>query len=391
MANLALIGIGILPVLALLVILYASGIHLPKKYLDPWERSYLAKFEDPRVKVIACGFLAPSSHNVQPWKARLDENETTFTLFVDTERLLPEVDPPSRQIMVSQGTFLENVRIGAEHLGYSPNIDLFPDGEIDSEGSVSSMISKPVARVSLLGPGENDGSPLYDAIFERVTVRTPYLDQPLTDDQIGRLQSLSDEPNVSVLIFQNEEDLEEIRDLAVQGVEIESSLAGPMGESGDLFRINERQKNRDRDGLTLDSQGMPGALQLLVEGFGTIVPLGDEKMAETWRKGEVDRIGRTPAYAMIITEGNSRTDQVRAGMVYERLQLAGIGLGVSMQPVSQILEEYPEMEALYEEVHESFAGDNRTIQMLVRIGVAEKKVGHSPRRDVLDLLEWEGE
>jgi hypothetical protein len=90
---------------------------------------------------------------------------------------------------------------------------------------------------------------------------------------------------------------------------------------------------------------------------------------------------------MIITEGNSRTDQVKAGMVYERLQLAGAGLGVSMQPVSQVLEEYPEMSALYEEVHESFAGDNRTIQMLVRMGVAEKKVGHSPRRDVLDLLE----
>jgi hypothetical protein len=387
MSNTALIGIGILPGLALLVMLYVSGIHLPKKYLDPWDRPHLAKFEDPRVQMIACGLLAPSSHNIQPWKAHLDENETTFSLFVDAERPLPEVDPLSRQIMVSQGTFLENVRIGAEHLGYSPNIDLFPDGEIDSEGSASSMISKPVARVSVdLGLGENDVSPLYEAVFERVTVRTPYLDHPLTDDQVERLQSLGDEPGVKILIFQDEEDLEEIRDLAVRGVEIESSLAGPMRESGELFRINERQKNRDRDGLTLDSQGMPAALQLLVEGFGTIVPLGDEKMAEMWRKGEVDRIGRTPAYAMIITEGNSRTGQVKAGMVYERLQLAGAGLGVSMQPMSQVLEEYPEMGSLYEEVHESFAGDNRTIQMLVRMGVAEKEVGHSPRRDVLDLL-----
>lgn len=385
MLNKALIGIGILPALALLVMLYASGIHLPKKYLDPWDSSYPAKFEDPRVQAIACGLLAPSSHNLQPWKVRLDENVTTFTLFVDSERLLPEVDPLSRQIMVSQGTFLENVRIGAEHLGYSPHIDLFPDGEIDSEGSASSMTSKPVARASL-GPGEIKGSPLYEAIFGRVTVRTPYLDRPLTGDQVERLQSLGDEAGVSILIFQDEEDLGEIRDLAIRGVEIESSLAGPMRESGELFRINERQKNRDRDGLTMDSQGMPGALQVLVEGFGTTVPLSGEKMAETWRKGEVDRIDRTPAYAMIITEGNSRTDQVKAGMVYERLQLAGAGLGVSMQPASQVLEEYPEMGALYEEVHESFAGDNQTIQMLVRMGVAEKEVGHSPRRDVLDLL-----
>ena len=57
-----------------------------------------------------------------------------------------------------------------------------------------------------------------------------------------------------------------------------------------------------------------------------------------------------------------------------------------MQPVSQVLEEYPEMEALYQEVHERFSGEGQTIQMLVRMGEAEKAVGHSPRRDIMDLI-----
>ena len=57
-----------------------------------------------------------------------------------------------------------------------------------------------------------------------------------------------------------------------------------------------------------------------------------------------------------------------------------------MQPVSQVLEEYPEMGALYLEVHERFAGEGETIQMLVRMGEAKKAVGHSPRRDVMDLI-----
>lgn len=381
----ALIGSAILLAVALVVLLYAGGIHHPKEYLDPWERSYHEGFDDPRLQTVAFGLLAPSSHNIQPWRFRLEEDGLTFTLFVDPQRLLPEVDPLSRQIMVSQGTFLENVRIGAEELGFTPEIDLFPEGEIDPEGSASSIETRPVARVALV-PGESRRSPLYGAIFDRVTTRTPYLDRPLTDGEVQKLLEQQGEPGVYVLIFQEKADLEAIRDLAVRGVEVESGLAGPMRESGEIFRINEGEKNLHRDGLTLDSQGMPGILQALVQGLGTIIPLGDESMAESWRKGEVERLHQTPAYAIIVTGGNSRTDQVRAGMVYQRLQLAGTVMGISMQPASQVLEEYPEMGALYLEVHERFAGEGETIQMLVRMGEAEKAVGHSPRRDVMDLI-----
>ncbi len=50
--------------------------------------------------------LAPSSHNRQPWQVDLREPDA-ITLYVDRERLLPETDPWFRQIVVSQGTFLE--------------------------------------------------------------------------------------------------------------------------------------------------------------------------------------------------------------------------------------------------------------------------------------------
>jgi len=47
--------------------------------------------------------------------------------------------------------------------------------------------------------------------------------------------------------------------------------------------------------------------------------------------------------------------QVKAGMLYCHLEHAGTTMGISMQPSEQILQEYPEMTELYEEVHNTFA------------------------------------
>ncbi len=67
-----------------------DGTFLPKKYLEPWDESYLKQFDHPRIRVIAHGLLAPSAHNLQSWKISLDkENPLEFTLFLDSERLLP--------------------------------------------------------------------------------------------------------------------------------------------------------------------------------------------------------------------------------------------------------------------------------------------------------------
>lgn len=89
---------------------------------------------------------------------------------------------------------------------------------------------------------------------------------------------------------------------------------------------------------------------------------------------------------MILSRGNNRTVQVKSGMLYARLELAGTAMGINIAPMSQVLQEYPEMAELYEDVHKTFADQDQTIQMLVATGKSGKKVSHSPRRDVLDLI-----
>ena len=80
----------------------------------------------------------------------------------------------------------------------------------------------------------------------------------------------------------------------------------------------------------------------------------------------------------MVSQGNTRLDQINAGRDWLRVNLACTAAGVAFQPMSQALQEYPEMEALFTQVHDRLAPDGGTVQMLSRIGYADP-VPVSPR------------
>ena len=85
-------------------------------------------------------------------------------------------------------------------------------------------------------------------------------------------------------------------------------------------------------------------------------------------------------------DNNSRLAQVKAGMLYSRLILVAHSMELVMQPPSQVLEEYPEMQEQYDRMKKEYAGKDQTIQILLRIGYPTQEAGQSMRRDAKDLL-----
>lgn len=69
-----------------------------------------------------------------------------------------------------------------------------------------------------------------------------------------------------------------------------------------------------------------------------------------------------------VTPTNTRLDQIRAGFDWVRINLAATELGLGMQPLSQALQEYPEMSDLYDDIHGRLAPDGGTVQMWARVG-----------------------
>ncbi|MNY82293.1 hypothetical protein D3C86_2243080 [compost metagenome] len=57
-----------------------------------------------------------------------------------------------------------------------------------------------------------------------------------------------------------------------------------------------------------------------------------------------------------------------------------------MQPLSQVLEEYPEMKEPYTRIHKEYAPGGETIQLLVRVGQPTQDTPLSMRREVTWLI-----
>lgn len=385
-ATIVVAGLFLFFVIALLV---ADGFFLPKEYLDPWSKTYHEQFEDQRVQVLAHGVLASNSHNLQSWRVVL-EGEDSFLLYVDTTRLSPKADPPGRQVTISQGTFLEYVRVAAENLGYEAEMQLFPEGEYGLEGTAPNLGSKPVARVTLkksLGRARPEPSPLYEAMFVPDTYRVPYRETQLSAEDIETLEALSTE-NVTILIFQDPKNLKSLGNIVLRAAEVEAGNEGVQQEGFELFRPNEWKKNEYRYGFSLNGQGLPAVNVHLMQGLISLFPFMNSPKAsgKAFLSQAESAVENTPAYALIITKGNTRKEQVEAGILYSRFLLKATDMGYSMQPMSQALEEYPEMAEIYKEIHREYAGENETIQMLVRLGVPEKEVPPTMRLDVTEII-----
>jgi hypothetical protein len=75
--------------------------------------------------VVAEAVWAPSVNNTQPWRFTLDGEQ--ISLHADAGRRLAVADPDGREMMISCGAALFNVRLALRSLGYIPEICVRPE------------------------------------------------------------------------------------------------------------------------------------------------------------------------------------------------------------------------------------------------------------------------
>ncbi|SNZ21068.1 Acg family FMN-binding oxidoreductase [Cohaesibacter gelatinilyticus] len=326
----------------------------PNRALVPWEQA--GSYNEPRKRALSYAVLAPNSHNRQPWIAEL-KGEDRLLLYRDKSLNLPETDPFDRQLTVSMGCFLELLRMAAAQDGFALKMDLFPEGE---EG--------PVADVTFVDGGKKD--PLFAHVLHRHTNREAYEDRPVPVDAVETLSEFAK-------IEMGEAEVEALRQVTWEAMEIEMTTEATLMENVNLMRFGKVEIEANPDGISL---GGPLLESLMVAGMLSREGQAD-RTSDSFKQGQEilhTAMMATPAYAVITTVGNTRVEQIKAGYSWMRLQLTATGLGLSMQPVSQALQEYPEMKAHYEHVHKMLAGPGETLQMLGRLGYGPA-IDPSPR------------
>ncbi len=121
-------------VLAAAPAMVACSSALPPEAVAAWQApAPPAAGSDVRRWILAHAILAPHSHNLQSWLVDLRQ-PGEIALYCDRTRLLPETDPFSRQIMMSQGTFLEVLDLAARQQGLSRRHRAVPQRRVRSEG-----------------------------------------------------------------------------------------------------------------------------------------------------------------------------------------------------------------------------------------------------------------
>lgn len=342
----------------------------PTRALAPWSEAGGSQYADPRLKALSHAILAPNPHNRQPWIVELG-GDTDVTLYFDTDRQLPHTDPFDRQLTIGLGCFLELMRMAAAANGYRVDLDLFPEGE-DADG----LDTRPIAHARF-----SKADILADALWPHVPHRRSNKEpfdttRTVMPEQLNRVLAAaqnSDWVGGSV----DTKDIDFWRKLTSEALMIEIETPHTFQESVDLFRIGKREVNANPDGI--DFSG-PLFETLHLTGMMTREAAADT--SSTAYSSGVDAVLANSETAMghlwMVTPGNTRTDQIAAGAEWLRLNLACTREGLGFQPLSQALQEYPEMVRHYATVHDLLAPQGGTVQMLARIGYGPD-VSVSPR------------
>ena len=351
------------------------GNALPDEAIAAWRGP--GDEADPRRWALSYALLAPHSHNLQSWLVDLSA-PGEITLFIDRTRLLPETDPFSRQMMMSQGTFIELLEQAARQKGHRAEITLFPEGEFGPDA----VDARPTARIRLVPDASVRPDPLFAQVLHRRTNREAY--EPRVPEAASReaiARSTAAYPFRTGFVTAGDTDaMAHQRRIAKAAWRIELTTPRTVLESFKVLRVGPREIAEHRDGLSVNDPLVRLATALGLFDRSVAPAPGDRAI-----QGQIDdfnaTIDATPAFYWLITEGNDRVTQVNAGRAWVRAQLAATEQGLSMQPISQALQEYPEMGAPYREIHERLqAGAPRfTVQMWARLGYAPA-VQPAPRR-----------
>jgi len=132
-------------------------------------------------RIVELGCRAPSVHNTQPWRWRIDGQR--IELRADRSRQLSVSDPDGRNLTISCGAALHHIQVAAAGLGRLALVERLPD-PLDPD--LLAVID--VAEQRAATPADVD---LLEALDQRVTDRRRFTSWPVPPERLADLASLA--------------------------------------------------------------------------------------------------------------------------------------------------------------------------------------------------------
>ena len=312
--------------------------------------------------VLGYAVLAPSSHNSQPWLFWIDGPR--LELYADRSRRLPVVDSDDRELVMSCGATLRNLRVALNHFGEEVDIDILPDARKPDLLARLELAGRPVVPTPRT---ENQ----FAAITRRHTSRHAFDATPVTGQIFLDLRRAAFDEGAWLF------------DVARQAYRALAYLV----TDADTAQMADAAFRRElahwmRPNHPASSDGMPGYALGLSDLRSVVGPL----VVRTFDVGlsqaakDEDLVRGSPLLAILSTPGDDRASWVAAGQAMQSVLLAATAAGLQASFLNQPIEVTALRTKLATEL--GVAGHP---QLLMRFGYGPE-AAPTPRRPVEDVL-----
>jgi nitroreductase len=282
---------------------------------DPWalrEADYeaLGSRDQKLEHLVRYAILAPSNRNSQPWRFTVGRDQ--ITLHAELSRWQRISDSHQRELYISLGCALENLLIALEHFGFGHYVTLCPGAEDDSIAAQIAILDKSI-------PSPFRTASMFRAITFRHTHHGPYRNRTVAPEILRRLRSCNVDKDLTLFLT---------GDAEIKRVATELML------EGDALGLSDPEY-REELAECIGSGNFGGPWLLTLAQQFAVAHLGAEKAIA---RGSHKALESSPVFGLISGSSNHRPTQMRAGQLLQRLYLAATARGLSLQPISQLLE-----------------------------------------------------
>lgn len=261
--------------------------------------------------------LAPSSHNTQCWRFRLQDR--AIAIEPDLTRRCPVVDPDDHHVFVSLGCAAENLAQAAAAHGLAAECTFEPSGD---GRYVMDLTSAPQQR-----------TPLFEAIPERQSTRGDYDGQALSPSELRLLEEAGTGPDVRLMVLTERQAMEKVLEYVVAGNTAQMNDAAFVRELTAWIRFSQAEAVRTGDGLFSGATGNPNvprwAGRALMNLFFTVRSENDRY---------VRQVRNAAGIAVFTAARADPAHWIEVGRCYERFALQATALGVRNAFLNQPIE-----------------------------------------------------
>ncbi len=331
------------------------------------------------VRAVHQAVRAPSVHNTQPWRFAVGADR--IELFADRSRQLTVIDPTGRELLISCGAALFNLRVALAAAGYDVTVRCLPDPA--APDLLARLDVRPAHRAAAQAPVYDDGAAVAEReqlaeldpyIVRRQTNRRRFSDDSVPAELIATLHEAARFCGTSLIEIGKAPDR-----LAVGHL---STVADQRQVLDPAYRAELRTWTGDQPHR---HDGVPSM----------VVPRVDAATPEDLPIRDFDTHGS--GYLPADTGNNSRqcllllstyTDNpltwLHAGEALQHVLLQITRHGYAASPLTQIVED-PDTRTKLQELLRGRTGAVMVPQVLLRVGRAPQTPS-APRRPVEDVL-----